>query len=89
MLVIVEAHQLERKWRKLPPQVLKKYELWKSVVRYNGPMALRQFPGFRDEFLKGAWAGYRSSRLNLQYRVVYSVVKGMVVRVEDIMPHTY
>lgn len=87
---LVEADRLEKKWRKLPGQIVKKYELWKSLIRYNGPHSLREFPGFHDEALKGTWKGYRSSRLNIQYRVIYCVMaEASVVRVEDIMPHTY
>lgn len=29
--------------------------------------------GFNDEALRGKWRGFRSSRLNQQYRVVYKV----------------
>ncbi len=87
----IEEHQrLGKKWIKLPPQVLKKYELWKSVVRYNGPFTLLHFPGFHDEALKGEWKGFRSSRLNLQFRVIYEVFeKETLVQVEDINPHQY
>jgi len=87
---VVEHQRLERKWLKLPRQVLKKYELWKSLVRYNGPGILRNFRGFHDETLKGEWKGFRSSRLNLQFRVIYEVLeKEVLVRVEDINPHEY
>lgn len=90
MWAIVENEALDKKWRKLPPQILKKYELWKSIIRYNGPQKLKEFPGFHDEALKGDWKGYRSSRLNLQFRVIYEVfVKELVVQVEDINPHQY
>ncbi len=87
---IEEHRRLERKWPKLPHQVLKKYELWKSIVRYNGPAALRGFPGLHDEALKGEWKGYRSSRLSLQFRLIYEVFeKETLVRVEDINPHRH
>jgi addiction module RelE/StbE family toxin len=90
MWTLEENLRLERKWRKFPKQVLHKYELWKSIVRYNGPQKLREFPGFHDEALKGEWQGYRSSRLNIQYRVVYSVnSQEEQIRVEDMIPHTY
>jgi len=90
MWIIEENNRLEKKWRKLPKQILKKYELWKSIVRYNGPRKLLEFQGFHDEALKGRWKGYRSSRLNIQYRVVYETFeKENLVRVEDIIPHTY
>lgn len=90
MWAIMENEALDKKWCKLPPQVLKKYELWKSIIRYNGPQRLKEFPGFHDEILKGGWKGFRSSRLNLQFRVIYKVFeKELVVQVEDINPHQY
>jgi plasmid maintenance system killer protein len=49
-----------------------------------------EFPGFHDEKLVGARLGQRSSRLNLQYRVIYEVEKGSVtVYVIEITPHEY
>ena len=90
MWTLEENLRLERKWHKFPRQVLNKYELWKSIVRYNGPQKLREFPGFHDEVLKGEWQGYRSSRLNIQYRVIYYVnSQEKRICVEDIIPHTY
>ena len=90
MWQIEEPQKLEKKWHKLPHQVLKKYELWKSLIRYNGPLILCNFPGFHDESLKGEWKGFRSSRLNIQFRVIYEVFeKETLVRVEDINPHEY
>ncbi|MBI2346051.1 MAG: type II toxin-antitoxin system mRNA interferase toxin, RelE/StbE family [Deltaproteobacteria bacterium] len=90
MWTVEEHDALDRKWQRLPRQVLKKYELWKSLVRYNGPQILRTFPGFHDESLKGTWRGFRSSRLNIQYRVIYRVMEqGKCVRVDDIVAHTY
>lgn len=87
---IVEHQKIDKTCRKLPRQVLKKYELWKSIVRYNGPVALLKFSGFHDEALKGDWKGYRSSRLNIQFRVIYKVFDTeKIVRVEEINPHTY
>jgi len=67
-----------------------KYELWKDLVFRHGPDKLREFPGFHDEKLKGDRAGQRSSRLNIQYRVVYRVEADFVrVSVIDINAHKY
>lgn len=90
MWTIREHRDIEKTCRKLPEAVVKKYELWKNLVFRHGPGKLREFPGFHDENLKGDRAGQRSSRLNLQYRVVYSVEKDIVtVFVVDITPHKY
>lgn len=87
---IREHHDLDKIIAKLPLQVVKKYELWKDLVYRHGPDKLREFPGFHDEKLKGEYAGQRSSRLNIQYRVIYSVEKEVIsVYVIDITPHKY
>ena len=87
---IREHRKLEKIMEKLPLQVVKKYELWKDIVFRHGPSKLKEFPGFHDEILKGDHAGQRSSRLNLQYRVIYQVEKEIVtVYVIDITPHDY
>jgi proteic killer suppression protein len=87
---ILEHHDIDRTCRKLPPQVLKKYELWKDIVFRHGPEKLGEFPGFHDEKLRGRREGQRASRLNLQYRVIYTVERDVVtVHVVEITPHEY
>ena len=87
---IREHYKLNKIIAKLPLQVVKKYELWKNIVFRHGPDKLREFPGFHDEILKGEYEGQRSSRLNIQYRVMYSVEKELIsVYVIDITPHKY
>jgi plasmid maintenance system killer protein len=74
----------------MPPEVVKKYELWKSIVFRHGPQKLKEFPGFNDESLKGHRKGQRSSRLNIQYRVIYAVERETVtVFVFEITSHDY
>ena len=90
MWEIREHRDIGKTCRKLPSAVLRKYELWKNIVFRHGPEKLRSFPGFHDEALKGERQGQRSSRLNLQYRVIYSVDRGTVtVYVLEITPHKY
>lgn len=87
---ILEHRRIGRTCRKLPPQVLKKYELWKDIVFRHGPEKLREFPGFHDEALLGERAGQRSSRLSKQYRFIYSVEREVVtVYVLEITPDEY
>jgi plasmid maintenance system killer protein len=87
---IREHHKLNKVVGKLPLQVVKKYELWKSIVFRHGPDKLKEFPGFHDEKLKGDREGQRSSRLNIQYRIIYSIEKEVVtVYVIDITTHKY
>ena len=73
-----------------PESVVRKYELWKDIVFRHGPEKLREFPGFGDEKLKGRRKGERSSRLSLQYGVMYAVDREIVtVFVLEITPHKY
>jgi addiction module RelE/StbE family toxin len=70
--------------------VLKRYEKWKDIVSISGPDGLRQIRGFRDESLRGEWKGHRSSRLNIQYRVIYKIENALVlVQVVNVTPHDY
>lgn len=90
MWTVLEHRSIAKACRTLPPQVLKKYEIWKDIVFRHGPAKLREFPGFNDEKLKGNREGQRSSRLNIRYRVMYTVEETEVtVRVLEITPHEY
>ncbi|NBX92789.1 MAG: type II toxin-antitoxin system mRNA interferase toxin, RelE/StbE family [Proteobacteria bacterium] len=87
---IVEPKQLQKSIEKAPKAVVKRYEKWKDIVRMSGPQGLRLIKGFHDEAVRGEWAGYRSSRLGLQCRVIYEVVKDEVyVAVFDVTAHDY
>lgn len=87
---IQEHKKLDKIIAKLPTQVVKKYELWKDIVYRHGPEKLKEFRGFHDEKLTGDRDGRRSSRLNLQYRVIYKVDKDMIaIYVVEITPHEY
>ena len=56
----------------------------------SGPQGLRLIKGFHDEALRGEWKGHRSSRLGLQYRVIYKVeAEEVEVLVVDVTPHDY
>ena len=75
---------------RVPLEIQKRYEKWKDIVALSGPVGLRAIKGFRDESLSGTWSGYRSSRLNEQWRVVYNVSAAIVlVRVFRVTPHDY
>jgi plasmid maintenance system killer protein len=90
MWQIRENRKLYKTISKLPLQVVKKYELWKDIVFRHGPEKLREFPGFNDEKLKGERRDQRSSRLSMQYRIIYEVKKEIVsVYVIEITPHKY
>jgi addiction module RelE/StbE family toxin len=74
----------------VPVEVLKRYEKWKDVARISGPQGLRLIKGFHDEALSGEWKGHRSSRLGLQWRVIYRVVANvLLIQVIQVTAHDY
>jgi len=90
MWEIYEHRKVEKQLKSLPADVLKRYEKWKDVVFISGPSGLKLIKGFRDEALRGEWKGHRSSRLNAQYRVIYTVKNDKVlVQVMSVTPHDY
>ncbi len=90
MWTVWEHLRLQKQLRKLPVEVLKRYQKWKDIVVFSGPQGLRMVKGLRDEALRGDWRGHRSSRLNRQYRVIYRVVAQEIrVEVIDVMAHDY
>jgi addiction module RelE/StbE family toxin len=90
MWEIYEHRKAVKQLESIPDDVLKRYEKWKDIVSISGPDGLRQIKGFRDETLRGEWKGHRSSRLNIQYRVIYKIQKELVlVQVVNVTPHDY
>ena len=90
MWEIYEHRRVVRGLKQLPTEILKRYEKWKDIVRISGPAGLRLIKGFHDEALRSEWKGHRSSRLGLQYRIIYKQVgKEFVVLVIDITAHDY
>ena len=90
MWEIYEHRNVLRRIRKLPDEVLRRYEKWKDIVELSGPKGLRLIRGLHDESLTGEWKGHRSSRLGDQYRVIYRIEKKrLFVMVIDITAHDY
>jgi addiction module RelE/StbE family toxin len=90
MWEVYEHRRAAKRIRSLPIEVLKRYEKWKDIVAISGPAGLRRIKGFRDEALRGEWKGYRSSRLSIQYRVIYRIeTTRVLVKVVDITTHDY
>ena len=72
----------------MPAEILKRYEKWKDIATLSGPSGLRLIKGFHDEALRGDWKGFRSSRLGLQYRVIYKIEKDKIyIQVVDVTAH--
>lgn len=74
----------------VPQEVLKRYEKWKDIAMLSGPIGLRAIKGFHDEALSGERKGHRSSRLGLQWRVIYRVAaRVLLIQVVQVTPHDY
>jgi len=90
MWTIYEHRRVSKQLDSVPDDILKRYEKWKDIVSVSGPQGLRKIKGLHDESLAGDWKGHRSSRLNLQYRVIYKVEKDKIlVEVVSVTPHDY
>jgi mRNA-degrading endonuclease YafQ of YafQ-DinJ toxin-antitoxin module len=56
----------------------------------SGPPGLRSIKGFHDEALTGELKGHRSSRLGIQFRLIYRVVASeQLFQVVSITAHDY
>ncbi len=89
---ILEFRQADKELSsgRVPIDILKRYEKWKDIAMLSGPQGLRAIRGFRDEALFGDWKGFRSSRLNEQWQVIYSIEADvMSVQVVRVTPHDY
>ena len=87
---IEEHRRVDKRLSGAPREILRRYEKWKDIASLSGPPGLRLIKGFHDEALSGGWVGYRSSRLGLQWRVIYRVVaEEGVFQVAAVTPHDY
>ena len=87
---IYEHRKVQKQLTKCPLDVQKRYEKWKDIVQFSGPRGLLLIRGFRDESLRGNLKGFRSSRLNKQYRIIYKVIEDQfVVTVVEVNHHDY
>lgn len=87
---IEEHRRVDKQLASAPREILKRYEKWKDIAMLSGPPGLRLIRGFNDEALSGEWKGHRSSRLGLQWRVIYRTVpEQQLFQVGSIAPHDY
>ena len=87
---IYEHRDVSKQLKSLPSDVLKRYEKWKDIVAMSGPKGLKEIKGFHDEALRGEWKGYRSSRLNIQYRIIYKIEnEQFYIKVVKVTAHDY
>jgi mRNA-degrading endonuclease YafQ of YafQ-DinJ toxin-antitoxin module len=87
---IEEHRRFDKQVASIPKEFLKRYEKWKDIAPISGPPGLRLIKGFHDEALSGEWQCFRSSRLGLQWRVIYRVnFKKLLFQVASITTHDY
>jgi addiction module RelE/StbE family toxin len=87
---IEEHRRVDKQVSSIPKEILKRYEKWKDIATMSGPSGLRLIKGFHDEALSGEWKGYRSSRLGLEWRVIYRVIfDKLLFQVVSITAHGY
>lgn len=87
---IEEHRRIDKQLAAAPREILKRYEKWKDIAMISGPPGLRLITGFNDKGLSGKWEGYRSSRLGLQYRVIYRTLPNQqLFQVHSITAHDY
>ena len=89
---IVESKSAKKGLAKAPKEILASYEIWARLIEEHGVSILREFKVYHDEKLSGQWSKFRSSRLNLKWRVIYQVdLRGKVevINVSRITPHDY
>lgn len=87
---IEEHRRIDKQIASVPKDILKRYEKWKDIASISGPPGLRLIKGFHDETLSGKWKGYRSSRLGIQWRVIYRAVpEELLFQVASITAHDY
>lgn len=90
MYKVLETKDVRKSLRKVPVEIQRKYKACVSAVQNGGSENLKNFPGFKDKALKGKLRECRASRLNIQYRVIYSedkIIKEIIV--VSVTPHKY
>ncbi len=90
MWEVEEHRRIGKQVASVPKDILMRYEKWKDIASISGPQGLRPIKGFHDEALSGNWKGYRSSRLGLQWRVIYRLLsEELIFQVASITAHDY
>ena len=87
---IEEHRRVDKQLSAVPRETLKRYEKWKDIAALSGPPGLRLIKGFHDEALSAEWKGHRSSRLGVQYRIIYRMApEQQLFQVISITAHDY
>lgn len=79
-----ESKAAEKDLNKAPIEVIFSYETWARLIEEHGLKILRSFKGYHDEKLRGNLEGYRSSRLNKRWRVIYRIEDDGVLKIAEV-----
>lgn len=83
-------YKFKKEINNLPIQCKKKYAVFKYVSEFAGLNGLSEYPGFKLEMLKGSLKGAYSIRLNIAYRVLFSVHDDYkTIEVIEVSKHKY
>ena len=87
---IEEHRRVDKQLSSAPREILKRDENWKDIAMLSGPPGLQLISGFNDEALAGGLKSHRSSRLGLQWRVIYRIApEKQLFQVISITAHDY
>lgn len=90
MWKVLETKDVRKSLKKVPGKIQRKYKAWGVVVQNGGSENLKNFAGFKDKALKGKFRECRASRLNIQYRVIYTENKKVKeIIVVNVTAHKY
>ena len=83
-------YKFKKEINNLPTQCKKKYAAFKYISEYSGLSGLRNYPGFKLEHLKGGLKGVFSIRLNIAYRVLFSISEeNKLIEIYEVSKHKY
>ncbi|RYZ89013.1 MAG: type II toxin-antitoxin system mRNA interferase toxin, RelE/StbE family [Proteobacteria bacterium] len=92
MLEVELTSKAKKDLKKLPENIVFKFQRWLQLLSLYGLEETRKIPGFHDEPLKGDRKGQRSIRLNKAYRAIYFVSKNgeiTLLEVIEVNKHDY
>jgi len=75
--------------RKAPKHVLVALDRWVVFVKTFGILLAQEEGAFKDKPLQGKLFGYRSIRLNHQWRAIYHPSSRELVELVRVTPHDY
>lgn len=87
--------QAEKDLKKAPQHIQEKFTFWVKSVNEIGLLNTRKCSGWHDEPLhndKNRGKGFRSIRLNRQWRAIYIVNEDTeisLIEITEVMPHAY